>query len=209
MKVWLPMLEIFNVCTDVKTCNCTWRLMDTVGESALKVVSGRKISCRTRELNLPWRRASLTLYQLSYILSPNWATSPPCFNLLAESLCGVAARQRVPIFQYWTYQAVVQLQKVYHIQEGKGLSDDAHNLVDLGCCLWDMCFKTEFFVYKDFKSFLHVTFCGDTQWSFPSLVVPLMYLSDGCLVSVHYICLDERRIASSWATAAVCQGLLV
>ena len=40
---------------------------DTVGESALKVDSGRKIPCRTGESNLPQRRAGSTLYQLSYI----------------------------------------------------------------------------------------------------------------------------------------------
>ena len=38
---------------------------DTVGESALKVDSGRKIPCRTGESNLPQRRAGSTL--LSYI----------------------------------------------------------------------------------------------------------------------------------------------
>ena len=40
---------------------------NTVRESALKAVSGRKIPCRTGELNLPQRRAGPTLYQLSYI----------------------------------------------------------------------------------------------------------------------------------------------
>ena len=39
----------------------------TVRESALKVNSGRKISCRTGESNRPQWRAGPTLYQLSYI----------------------------------------------------------------------------------------------------------------------------------------------
>ena len=39
-------------------------------ESALKVGSGRKISCRTGESSLPQRRAGPTLYQLSYIPAP-------------------------------------------------------------------------------------------------------------------------------------------
>ena len=40
---------------------------DTVRESALKADSGRKMPCRNGESNLPQRRASPTLYQLSYI----------------------------------------------------------------------------------------------------------------------------------------------
>ena len=40
---------------------------DTVGESGLKVDSGRKIPCRTGESNQPQRRAGPTLCQLSYI----------------------------------------------------------------------------------------------------------------------------------------------
>ena len=42
-----------------------------VRESALKVDSGRKLPCRTRKSNLRQRRASPTLYQLSYIPTPN------------------------------------------------------------------------------------------------------------------------------------------
>ena len=38
-----------------------------VRESALKVDSGRKIPCRTRESNLSQQRAGPTLYRLSYI----------------------------------------------------------------------------------------------------------------------------------------------
>ena len=62
------MLWISNVHTDVKKHaiaheGCT----DTVGESALKVDSGRKILCGTGEWNLPQQHASSTLYQLSYV----------------------------------------------------------------------------------------------------------------------------------------------
>ena len=44
---------------------------DTVRESALKVDSGRKISCRTRESNLRRRRVGPMRYQLSYIPTPS------------------------------------------------------------------------------------------------------------------------------------------
>ena len=44
--------------------------MDNVRKSALKVDSGRKILCWTGKLNLSQRRASLMLYQLSYIPAP-------------------------------------------------------------------------------------------------------------------------------------------
>ena len=58
---------VFNVRTDVNVCNCTRRCTDTIRESALKAVSGRKIPCRTGESNLRRRRAGPMLYQLSYI----------------------------------------------------------------------------------------------------------------------------------------------
>ena len=58
---------IFNVRTDVNACACTWGCMDAVRESALKVDSGRKIPCCTRESNLCWERACPLLYQLNYI----------------------------------------------------------------------------------------------------------------------------------------------
>ena len=51
---------------------------DTVRESALKVDSGRKIPCRTEELNLPQRRAGSTLYQLSYIPAPREKAQQLC-----------------------------------------------------------------------------------------------------------------------------------
>ena len=67
-KVWLPVLGIFNVWTDVHAHDCTWECTNTVRESTLKVNSGIKIPRCTRESNLLQQRASLTLYQLlSYI----------------------------------------------------------------------------------------------------------------------------------------------
>ena len=59
----------FNAPADVIECDCTWRCVDTVRESALKVDPGRKIPCRARQANLCQRRAGPTLYQLSYIPS--------------------------------------------------------------------------------------------------------------------------------------------
>ena len=63
-KVSLPMLGILNVHMDVIAHK---GYMETIGESALKVDSGRKTSCRTGELNLPQWCAVLLLYQLRYI----------------------------------------------------------------------------------------------------------------------------------------------
>ena len=57
--------------TDVNASDCVWGCTDTVRESALKVNSGRKISCRTGESNRPQWRAGPTLYQLSYIPTPS------------------------------------------------------------------------------------------------------------------------------------------
>ena len=56
--------------TDVNACDCTRGRTDTERESALKVDSGNEIACRTGESNLRQRRAGPTLYQLSYIPSP-------------------------------------------------------------------------------------------------------------------------------------------
>ena len=50
---------IFNMCTDVNACDCAQGCTDTIRESALKVDSGRKIPCRTLELNLCQQRAEL------------------------------------------------------------------------------------------------------------------------------------------------------
>ena len=57
-------------------------------ESALKEDSGKKIPCRTRELNLPQRHACLTLYQLSYITHPirnNGQVKEKCMQWLPGS----------------------------------------------------------------------------------------------------------------------------
>ena len=59
--------RIFNMCTDVNACNCTWGCTDTVRESALTVDYRRKICSHARESNLRWRSASPMLNQLSYI----------------------------------------------------------------------------------------------------------------------------------------------
>ena len=61
---------IFNVRTDVDACSYTRGRTDTLRESALKVDSGRKIPCRTGELNLRRQRAGPMFYQLSYIPTP-------------------------------------------------------------------------------------------------------------------------------------------
>ena len=61
---------IFNVRTDANARDYTRGCTDTVEESALKVESGRKIPCSTGESNLRQQRASLMLYQLSYIPTP-------------------------------------------------------------------------------------------------------------------------------------------
>ena len=54
--------------------------MDTVRESALKIDpgTGRKVPYHTRELNLPQRHTSPTLYQLGYI---------PVSGLLCVCVC--------------------------------------------------------------------------------------------------------------------------
>ena len=43
---------LFNVRTDVNTCDCTRGCKDTIEESALKVDFGTKIPCRTGESDL-------------------------------------------------------------------------------------------------------------------------------------------------------------
>ena len=62
--------RIFNVRTAVNACDCIEGCTDTVRESALKIKSGRKISFRTGESNMPQRRAGPTLFKLSYIPTP-------------------------------------------------------------------------------------------------------------------------------------------
>ena len=51
--------RIFIMRTDVNACNCSQGCPDTCGKSTPEVDSRRKISCRTKELNLPQRNASL------------------------------------------------------------------------------------------------------------------------------------------------------
>ena len=62
--------RIFYVRTDFNACKYTRRFTDTLGESALKIDSRRKLPCRTEESNLHQQRAGPTLYQLSYIPTP-------------------------------------------------------------------------------------------------------------------------------------------
>ena len=62
--------RIFNVRTDVNACDCTRGCTDTERESALKVESRRKISCRTGESDLCRWRAGPMLCQLSFVPTP-------------------------------------------------------------------------------------------------------------------------------------------
>ena len=59
--------RIFNVRTAVNAYDYKWGCTDTVMDSALKVDSGRKIPCRTRESNVRRLCAGPMLYQLSFI----------------------------------------------------------------------------------------------------------------------------------------------
>ena len=69
--------RIFNVRTAVNACDCARGCTDTVGESALKVDSGRQIACFNGESYLRWQRAGPMLFQLSYI--PNYLAKQ-CYN---------------------------------------------------------------------------------------------------------------------------------
>ena len=75
---------IFNVRTDVNACDCTRGCTNTERESALKVDSGRKIPCHTRESNLSQQLASLTLYQMSYI--PNLSMYLTVWNTVSGDI---------------------------------------------------------------------------------------------------------------------------
>ena len=79
-QVGLPVLWIFNVRAVVNAGDCTRGCTDTVRESAANIDSGRKISCRTEESNLPQQRAGPTLYQRSY------NANPPFFCLFSSHL---------------------------------------------------------------------------------------------------------------------------
>ena len=63
---------IFNMCTDVNACNCTWGVLTHVREFPLKVDAWIKIPWHTGEPNLPQWCADLTYQQLSYIPTPLW-----------------------------------------------------------------------------------------------------------------------------------------
>ena len=68
---------------------------DTVRESALKVDSGTKIPCRTRESNLAQRRVCPTLYQLSYIRASLFSLSSAVIVVAErerEWMCNVSDR---------------------------------------------------------------------------------------------------------------------
>ena len=49
--VWLPMLRIFNMHTDVDACSFTRGWTNVIRESALKADSGEKIPCRAWDVN--------------------------------------------------------------------------------------------------------------------------------------------------------------
>ena len=63
--------RIFIVRTDINACECARGCTDTEREPALTVGSVKNIPFRTGESNLRQRRAGATLYQLSYIPTPN------------------------------------------------------------------------------------------------------------------------------------------
>ena len=84
--VWLPVLLIFNVHTDVDVCDDTWGAggvgrgrgrgggrRNTIRESTMKVDSGRDIPCPTGGIE-PATAARRTRHSTSR------ATSPPCVN---------------------------------------------------------------------------------------------------------------------------------
>ena len=59
--------RIFNMCTDVNACDCTWGCMDTCKSLHRKLTPGRKLSGHIRESNLHQQCANPMLYQPSYI----------------------------------------------------------------------------------------------------------------------------------------------
>ena len=87
--------RIFIVRTDVNARDCTRGCTDTERESALKVDSGRKISCRTEESKLRRRQDGPMLYQLSYIPSPNSFKVPGWKCLLRGNHCARHALRSV------------------------------------------------------------------------------------------------------------------
>ena len=108
--------KIFNVRTDVNAYDCTRGCTDTVRESALKVDSGRKIPCRTGKSNLRQRRDGPTLYQLSYIPtpqrfffffgSPRKLTKTPCESQLFSLLLFVWKFYFISIYETFWFRLV-------------------------------------------------------------------------------------------------------
>ena len=68
--------RIFIVRPNITARHCTQGWSTHARDPALKVDSGRKISCRTGELNLRRRRAGPMHYQQSYISLVNWYFEP-------------------------------------------------------------------------------------------------------------------------------------
>ena len=83
-KVCRPVLGIFNLHTYGMHGIASEGCVDTIRGSALKANSGRKIRSRTVESNLPQWQASLVLYQLHYIPTPEDAL---IILLLIISMC--------------------------------------------------------------------------------------------------------------------------
>ena len=82
--------------TDANARDCTWRCMDTVRESTLKVDSGRKVPCHTRELNLLMVDQSGTL---STKLQPckNWKSGQQCISKQGFWLLKFLFRPPLPV----------------------------------------------------------------------------------------------------------------
>ena len=75
--------RIFHVRTDVDACDCTRECTDTARQSALKVDSGRKTSCRTGESNLCQRRISPSIVSFTGVDSNELNT--PQSRLIAKA----------------------------------------------------------------------------------------------------------------------------
>ena len=105
--------RIFNVHTGVNACDCTQGCMDTVRESLLKIDSGRKIPCRTRESNLHRWRDGPMLYQLSYI--PTCACGSSISTFIPKNRCWVAVLWQCKqslVWCRWLLAALVTWQSV-------------------------------------------------------------------------------------------------
>ena len=91
--VWPPVLGIFNMCTDVKPCNCTWGCTDTQRESALKLDPGRKIL-----LHWGLQPTSVLCLGFSVGCSTSWAISTPWYKEKDHQL-----RSCSPGCRYWNW----------------------------------------------------------------------------------------------------------